>query len=114
PEGLFWHSSWWALHTGGWAIGTAALDAVYRAELGIGSKTSLTAAALEVFDASTVEQILHSFTRRGGRRPFDAAFLAPAVLREAAAGDAVARRIVVEQGRLLGDVASAGARIVGL
>ncbi len=114
PEGLVWHSSWWGLHTGGWAIGSAALDAVYAAELAIAPETSLTAAALEVFDASTVEQILHSFTRRGGRSPFEASLFTPAVLREAAGGDAVARRIVVEQGTALGSVASAGARVVGL
>ena len=112
--GRAWHSSWWALHTGGWAIGRAALDAVYSAELAIAPQTSLLAAALEVFDASTVEQVLHSFTRRGGRSPLDASLFAPAVLREAIRGDAVARRIVVEQGALLGDVASAAARLVGL
>jgi N-acetylglucosamine kinase-like BadF-type ATPase len=114
PEGKVWHSSWWGLHTGGWAIGSAALDAVYRAELGVGPETALTRAALEVFEASTVEQILHSFTRRGGRRPFEASTLASAVLREAAHGDAVARGIVLEQGAALGSIASAAASIVGL
>jgi N-acetylglucosamine kinase-like BadF-type ATPase len=114
PEGPVWHSSWWTPHTGGWTIGTQALEAVYRAELGMGPETSLTAAALEVFDATTVEHILHSFTRRGGRSPFEASVFAPAVLRESAAGDAVARRIVVDQGELLGNVAAAATRIVGL
>ncbi len=114
PEGPVWHSSWWGLHTGGWAIGSAALDAVYAAELAIAPATSLTAAALELFDASTVEEVLHSFTRRGGRSRFEASLFAPAVLREAAGGDATARRIVVEQGATLGSVASAGARTVGL
>lgn len=109
-----WHSSWWALHTGGWAIGSAALDAVYRAQLAIGPETALTEAALEVFDASTVEEILHSFTHRGGRHAFEASVFAPAVLREAARGDDVAHRVVVEQGRLLGSIAAAGARLVGL
>jgi N-acetylglucosamine kinase-like BadF-type ATPase len=95
PEGKVWHSSWWGLHTGGWAIGSAALDAIYRAELGVGPETALTESALEVFEASTVEQILHSFTRRGGRHPFEASMFAAAVLREAAHGDAVARGLVV-------------------
>src|SRR5438128_1095503 len=96
-DGRAWHSSWWGPHTGGGAMSRAALGAVYRAELGTGPGTSLTAAALEVFDASTVEQILHASTRRGNA--FEGALFAPAVLREAARGDAVAREIVAEQGR---------------
>jgi len=114
PGGEVWHSSWWGLHTGGWAIGTEALDAVYAAELGIAPETSLSAGALEVFDAASVEEVLHSFTRRGGRPPFEASLFAPAVLRHAAGGDAVARRVVLEAGAVLGGVAAAGARIVGL
>jgi N-acetylglucosamine kinase-like BadF-type ATPase len=114
PEGRVWHSSWWGLHTGGWAIGTDALDAVYAAELGIAPGTTLSARALEVFQAADVEAVLHSFTRRGGRGAFEASLFAPAVLAEAVAGDEVARRVVVAQGAKLGDYARAGARIVGL
>src|SRR3954447_4239063 len=76
PEGPAWHSSWWALHTGGWAIGRRALQAVYAAELGAGPETALTPCAREVFEAASVEEILPSFTRRGGRPPFQAALLA--------------------------------------
>jgi len=114
PDGREWHSSWWALHTGGWAIGADALDAVYRAELGIGPQTSLTQRALEVFSAASVEEVLHQFTRRGGRGAFESSKLAPAVLEEALAGDGVAHSIVVEHGAKLGDVAAAAARLVGL
>jgi N-acetylglucosamine kinase-like BadF-type ATPase len=114
PEGKAWHSSFWAPKTGGWAIGNHALDAVYRAELGVGPATALTEAALEVFAASSVEELLHSFTRRGGRRRFDSSLLAPAVLREASRGEPIAREIIVDQGRLLGDTGAAAARIVGL
>ncbi len=114
PDGRVWHSSWWGLKTGGWALGTTALDAVYAAELGIAPATALTGAALEVFGAATVEEVLHSFTRRGGRPAFEASLLAPAVVRLAVAGDEVARRIVLEQGAALGDMARAAARMVGL
>jgi N-acetylglucosamine kinase-like BadF-type ATPase len=113
-EGPPWHSSWWAVDTGGWAIGRRALEAVYASELGTGPETTLTDRALEVFAASSVEEILHAFTRRGGRPPFEAALLAPAALREAVAGDECARGIVVGQGAVLGSVAAAAARIVGL
>jgi N-acetylglucosamine kinase-like BadF-type ATPase len=114
PGGRVWHSSWWTPHTGGTTIGTLALEGVYRAELETGPPTSLTNAALTLFEAGTVEELLHAFTRRGGRPRVDASRFAPAVLREAAAGDAVARGIVVDQGRLLGELAAAAARIVGL
>ncbi len=114
PDGREWHSSWWALHTGGWAIGADALDAVYRAELGIGPRTSLGERALRVFAAASVEEVLHQFTKRGGRGAFETSKLAPAVLEEALAGDAVAHSIVVEHGAKLGDVAAAAARLVGL
>jgi N-acetylglucosamine kinase-like BadF-type ATPase len=114
PDGRSWHSSWWGPHTGGFAIGRTALEAVYRAELGTGPATALTAAALDVFGATSVEEILHSFTRRKGRHRFEASLFAPAVVREAAHGDAVAREIVVDQGRQLGETGVAAARIVGL
>jgi N-acetylglucosamine kinase-like BadF-type ATPase len=114
PDGREWHSSWWALHTGAWAIGADALDAVYRAELDIGPPTSLTRWALDVFAAGSVEEVLHQFTRRGGRGAFESSKLAPAVLEQALAGDGVARSIVLEHGAKLGDVAAAAARLVGL
>lgn len=114
PDGRSWHSSWWGPHTGGFAMGRAALEAVYRAELGTGPATALAAAALDVFGAASVEEILHSFTRRKGRHRFEASLFAPAVVREAAHGDAIAREIVVDQGRQLGETGVAAARIVGL
>lgn len=113
-DGREWHSSWWALHTGGWAIGADALQAVYEAELGTGPPTTLTAAALELFEAPSVEAVLHAFTRRGGRRSWDAALLAPAVLRLAQEGDGVAEATVRRHGAKLGDVARVAAGKVGL
>jgi N-acetylglucosamine kinase-like BadF-type ATPase len=114
PAGLEWHSSWWALHTGAWAIGSDALQAVYTAELGTAPPTTLTAATLELFGAETVEQVLHGFTRRGGRGSWDAALLTPSVLRLAREGDAVAEGIVRQHGAKLGDVARVAAAKVGL
>jgi N-acetylglucosamine kinase-like BadF-type ATPase len=113
-EGKAWHSSWWGLDTGGGAIGSAALGAVFAAELSMAPPTSLTRAALEFYDAGTVEELLFSFMRRHGRPAAERAWFAPAVLREAAAGDPVAGDIVAEQGRRLGEVARAAVRVVGL
>ena len=113
-DGREWHSSWWALHTGAWAIGTDALQAVYEAELGTAPPTTLTAAVLDLFEAPSVEAVLHAFTRRGGRGSWDAALLAPSVLRLARDGDAVAESIVRQHGAKLGDVARVASAKVGL
>jgi N-acetylglucosamine kinase-like BadF-type ATPase len=112
-DGREWHSSWWALHTGAWAIGTDALHAVYEAELGIRAATSLTDAVVDVYGAATVEDVLHAFTRRGGRRAWDASLLAPSVLR-ACATDEVASTIVRAHGAKLGDIARVAVARVGL
>lgn len=113
-DGREWHSSWWGLHTGAWAMGSDALRAVYAAELGIGPATALTASALEVFGETTVEEILHAFTRRGGRRPWDAALLTPSLLHLARGGDVAAEAIVSEHGANFGSVARVAADKVGI
>jgi N-acetylglucosamine kinase-like BadF-type ATPase len=93
------------LHTGAWAIGGDALRAVYNAELTVGPPTTLTTIALDVFGEATVEGLLHSFTRRGGRAAWDAALLAPSVLRLARAGDSVAMELLRDHGTRLGTMA---------
>ncbi len=113
-DGRVWHSSWWALDTGAWAIGGDALRAVYDADLGFGPPTTLTAAALELFEAVSVEDMLHAFTRRGGRHSWDAAQFAPSVLLAAHAGDRVAAAIVLDHGAKLGEMARVAVRKVGL
>ena len=113
-DGREWHSSWWALHTGAWAIGSDALRAVYNAELAVGPPTALTAAALELFEAANVEEVLHAFTRRGGRHSWDAALFAPSVLRAAHTGDEVAEAIVRDHGARLGAMARVAVAKVGL
>lgn len=114
PDGRQWHSSWWALDTGAWAIGGDALRAVYGAELGIGPPTALSKAALDLFGGADVEDVLHAFTRRGGRDAWDSALLAPSVLRLALAGDEVALTIMRDHGSKLGAVARVAADKVGL
>ena len=112
-DGRVWHSSWWALDTGAWAIGGDALRAVYNAELAVGPETALTAAALELFEAASVEEVLYEFTRRGGRHSWDAAHFAPSVLHAAHDGDAVAAAIVRDHGVRLGEMARVAVRKVG-
>ena len=113
--GRVWHSSFWQESNGGYVLGSRALQAVFRAELGVGPPTLLTERALAFFGEPTPEAVLHRLTRRGtGWSPMASAPLAPVVLDEAARGDAVALGIVEALGSSLGDYALAAARAVGI
>ncbi|MBV9281978.1 MAG: hypothetical protein JOZ41_18015 [Chloroflexi bacterium] len=114
PDGRVWHSGWWQQPQGSRHLARQAMDAVYRAELGIDPPTRLTGRALEVFERRTVEDVLHLCTARGVRPPDRSARMTHALLEEAAAGDDAARRIVLGHGRALGDFALVAARRVGL
>lgn len=116
PEGRIWHNSWWQQPQGGHQLGTKALDAVYRAELGINPPTALTQAVLRHFEQKTVEDVLHLLTARGGAHPTKRKVntLGRVLLDVAQAGDEVARSIVVGHGAALGDYALAAARRVGI
>lgn len=115
--GRLWWTSYWQGPQGASQLGKKALHAVYRAELGLDPPTTLAARVLAHFGADTVEAVLHTMTRRG-RDPaqLDAHLgrLAPALLDEAAAGDAVAHALVADHGAALGDYALTAARKVGL
>ncbi|UCH24901.1 MAG: hypothetical protein JSV66_13245, partial [Trueperaceae bacterium] len=114
PGGRSWHASFWQETGGGFKLGEAALWAVYRAELGIDAPTSLTTAVLASAAQDTVEEMLHAFTARHSEPPVEVTALARILLEQAEVGDATARRIVEEQGAILGDYALAAARQVGL
>jgi N-acetylglucosamine kinase-like BadF-type ATPase len=90
------------------------LDAVYRSELGIEPPTTLTPRVLDFFHLNTVEEVLHLFTSRVKRTSIDIGLLTPILLDEAQAGDSVARQIVQEHGKALGNYAQVAARRVGI
>jgi N-acetylglucosamine kinase-like BadF-type ATPase len=110
--GRFWHGSFWLESLGADALGRKVLRAVYRAELGLDPPTTLTARVLEFYGSASVERLLHQFTAREIARPRNERQLARALLDEAGAGDATARRLVREHGEVLGDYALAAARQV--
>ncbi|QBD78812.1 hypothetical protein EPA93_23630 [Ktedonosporobacter rubrisoli] len=115
PDGRSWCScNWQDQIQGGGQLGQKTLDAIYRAALGIEPPTSLTPRVLEAFQMQTVEEVLHCCTGRNRKPPISIHRLAPILLSEAEAGDAVARRIVLEHGHALGDYALAAARHVGI
>lgn len=115
-DGSFWQSGFWQESLCGIELGNQALRAVYRAELGIDPPTALTTLVLKHFDQTTVEDLLHSFSRRGSIPPTTLAVskLAPVVLDAADAGDLAAVQIVEQHGLHLAEYAIAAARKVHL
>lgn len=111
-DGRIWHGSFWQGVHGAGQLAEKALNAVYRAELGIEPATALTEAVLHYFNANSVEAALHLLTALGRPHP-DTRPLARVLLNVADAGDPVAQRIVLEHGHGLGDYALVAARKTG-
>ena len=116
PDGMFWHSGFWQEPLCGIELGNQALRVIYRSEMGIDPPTSLKGPVLRHFGLDSVEALLHNFTRRDGSPPtaIEMSKLAPIVLHEADAGDALASQIVMRHGALLAEYALAAARKVYL
>lgn len=114
PAGQLWHSSYWQEPEGAEDLARQTLRAVYRAELGIGLPTSLTARVLSHFECPSVEALLHSFTARDQPAPAHLGRLARLLLDEAGAGDPTSLQLVQRHGEALGDYALVAARQVGL
>jgi N-acetylglucosamine kinase-like BadF-type ATPase len=115
-DGQFWHSSFWQEAACGLQLGRQMLRAVYRSELGLEPSTTLTQAALRLFNQPTVEALLHHFTARETDASATnlASQLAPYLLTEAENGDPVARRIVEGNAARLAEYALVAARKVGI
>jgi N-acetylglucosamine kinase-like BadF-type ATPase len=110
-----WHSSYWQEPEGAVHLGQKTLRAIYRAELGLEAPTRLTKAVLNHLGLESVEAVLHAFTARGSiLNNHDVGGLARVMLDEAECGDALARTIVTEHARSLGDYALVAIRNVGL
>jgi N-acetylglucosamine kinase-like BadF-type ATPase len=115
PDGRTWHSSVWQNQVqGGSQLSQKTLDAVVRSELGIDPPTSLKQRVMNYFGLHSVEEILHKYTAREPHPTEHLDGLAPLLLDEADAGDLMARQIVQEHGRALGNYAIVAARRVGL
>jgi N-acetylglucosamine kinase-like BadF-type ATPase len=114
-DGRTWHSSVWQNQVqGGSQLSQKTLDAVVRSELGIDPPTSLKQRVMDYFGLHSVEEILHKYTAREPHPTEHLDGLAPLLLDEADAGDLMARQIVQEHGRALGNYAIVAARRVGL
>jgi N-acetylglucosamine kinase-like BadF-type ATPase len=115
-DGRFWHTSFWQEAYCGHEMGSRALRAVYRADLGIDPPTALTAPILAHYHQPDVESLLKYFTALGHEHHPAAkiARLSRIVMDEAALGDPAARKIIEDMGRGLADYALAAARKVGI
>jgi N-acetylglucosamine kinase-like BadF-type ATPase len=115
PGGTEWALSFWAndrLGAGG--LGDEALRAACRHDLGLGEPTTLTSALLGAYGQHTIEGVLHLFTRRDGRHPWqDKGRVARHVLSAAQAGDPVARDIIDRHASQLAEYARAAAAKAG-
>lgn len=114
-RGEIFHLGFWPDGTGALALGSEGLAAVWRAGIGVGPDTSLTARALARWECPDSISLLHAFTRIGGLGDSrsERSRFADAVLDEAAAGDAVAHGIVERAGRHLGEYARVCAERTG-
>jgi len=114
PDGRLWHNSYWQVPQGAHDLGQRALDAVYRAELGLDPPTRLKQHVLDFFKLPTVEQVLHRTTARDRAPNPDLGPLARVLLDEAHAGDPAAVAIAQRHGAALGEYALVAAQRVGL
>jgi N-acetylglucosamine kinase-like BadF-type ATPase len=113
-NGVSFHLGFWPDTIGGITFSQAALDAVQRDHLKLGPKTSLTTRALELYDAEDGMDLLHQFTRVGGRTQADMVLMSPVLLDEADLGDPVAHDIVATGGTNLGQQGAMCAGRIGL
>jgi N-acetylglucosamine kinase-like BadF-type ATPase len=112
-DGELFHLGFWPESTGAFALGSQALAAVWRHMLELGPETSLLGRALERWDCTDAEELLHALTRIGGLHKPEPGSFADAVLDEAEAGDPVARTIVETVAGRMGDYARVSASRTG-
>jgi len=114
-SGEIFHLGFWPDSTGAYALGFEALAAIWRHMLGLAPPTTLLGRALELWNRTSAEDLLHVFTRIDDGLPAVAARarFAESVLDEAEAGDIVARGIVRHVGGLAGDYARVAAERTG-
>lgn len=109
-----WHRSVWHPSGGGGGLAHMALEAVYKAHMGLAPQTVLTQRLLTFFKEDNVDGLAHQFTKREGPHPQAIQRLAPGVLDAAMEGDAVACGIIFQQAAGLSGVALSMSRQAGI
>ncbi|GAA1120958.1 BadF/BadG/BcrA/BcrD ATPase family protein [Kribbella jejuensis] len=117
PTGTEFAFSFWIQHPLGAAgLVDDALHAIFRAHTGLAPETSLSQAIPRFYEAESVEELLHRFTRRANTEGthLNKSKAARVVLREAERGDLVASGIVDEHAERVAAYVEACADRVGL
>ena len=113
-DGTCFHLGFWPDTVGAATLSRAALDAVLRADLGLGPATSLTDRALDLYEAADPIDLQHRFTGRGGLGQAELVRMSPVLLDEADRRDEEALRIVTAAGRAMGGQGRVSAERIGL
>jgi N-acetylglucosamine kinase-like BadF-type ATPase len=114
PAGAEWFSGERMERIGALELGREAYDLLVRGEYGDGPRPRFEEAALRVFDADSVEAMVHAITGTGGHGYRSVARLAPVVLDAGHAGDPEAGDLIREQARRVAGYVRRGGDLVGL
>jgi len=109
PDGREWCYGYYADNGGAWDVAHSAIRAVLRAEDGRGQPTALTGIVLKKLGYATPQALLRaSYTGQLDREAVLS--LCPLVFQAADAGDEAAAEIIVRQGQVLAEYATAAIR----
>jgi N-acetylglucosamine kinase-like BadF-type ATPase len=112
PSGATWFSGERMERSGALELGRVIFDSLVRAEYADGPHPAYEPAALGVFDAGSIEELVYTITHSGGTGYRSVARLAPALLQAADAGDPASLGVVREHsGRIAAFVRAAGRRV---
>ncbi len=111
----FWHSSFWQETSGARQLAKDALQAVYRAELGITQNTALSERVLELYQLPNVEALLYNQTSLNAKAVYvHEGKITRVLLDSADEGDEVAKEILEHHATLLANTALVAIRNVDL
>ena len=101
PRGATWFSGERMEATGALEFGRWAFDRLIRGEYGSGLEPAFQAAALQAYDVTSVEELIHTVTRSGGLGRRSLSRLAPIVLQAGHSGDPEVVRLLAGHGAFL-------------
>ena len=109
PDGREWAFGYYVTYGGAGTIATEAIDAVMRAESGVGSPTRLTRDVLDLLGFESVENLLKALVAKKVEYR-DQLRVCPLVFEAAAKNDPTAAAIIIKQAKALAEYATALAR----
>jgi N-acetylglucosamine kinase-like BadF-type ATPase len=112
-DGTTWFSGMRLEGSGAGELGHRAYSLMLRGEYGAGPVPAFQADALAALGASSVEELVHAITARGGLGSRGVARLAPVLLEAGHRGDPQARAIIADHAALLAGYVRAASRRVG-